>query len=53
MEIWESPAYRAFRRPLARRAAAAATIALSALGAHVEEAPPPEACRTCPKLYGF
>jgi len=53
MEIWESPAYRAFRRPLARRSAVAGTMALSALGAHVEETPAPEACRTCPKLYGF
>ena len=56
MEIWNGTRYRAFRQLFARRVLGARTMALGALagaGAADEEAPAPEPCRTCPKLYGF
>ncbi len=54
MEIWEAAAYREFRRRFARRIASASTMMLGAAGAAapMEESPAPDACRTCPKLYG-
>jgi MoaA/NifB/PqqE/SkfB family radical SAM enzyme len=54
MEIWESPAYREFRGLFARRLAGAGLAMLGAAAgtAPDEEFPAPEACRTCPKLYG-
>ena len=54
MEIWESAAYREFRGQFARRLAGAGLAMLgTAAGALPdEELPAPEACRTCPKLYG-
>lgn len=55
-EIWEDPAYRAFRRQFARRLQAAARAALSTVGGGgggEEETPAPEPCRTCPKLWGL
>ena len=54
-EIWQSPAYRAFRRQFATRRLGLAMRTLricpegEALGA---QAPPPEPCRSCYKLYG-
>jgi MoaA/NifB/PqqE/SkfB family radical SAM enzyme len=53
-EIWESPAYREFRGRFARRVAGAglALLGAAAGAAPDEELPAPEACRTCPKLYG-
>ena len=56
MEIWNGSEYRAFRQLFARRVLGARSMALGAFGgagAADEEAPPPEPCRTCPKLYGF
>jgi MoaA/NifB/PqqE/SkfB family radical SAM enzyme len=54
VEIWESPAYREFRGRFARRVAGAGLAMLGAAAGDVEpeELPAPEACRTCPKLYG-
>jgi len=54
MEIWEGPAYREFRGQFARRVAGAGLSMLGAAAGAVtqEELPAPEACRTCPKLYG-
>jgi hypothetical protein len=54
MEIWEGPAYREFRERFARRVAGASAMLLGATGgtALEDEHPAPEACRTCPKLYG-
>lgn len=55
MEIWEGPAYRAFRKRFARRMASASAMMLGAAGggaAPEDEPPAPETCRTCPKLYG-
>jgi MoaA/NifB/PqqE/SkfB family radical SAM enzyme len=54
MEIWESAAYREFRSRFARRVAGAglAMLGAAAGAAPDEELPAPEACRTCPKLYG-
>jgi MoaA/NifB/PqqE/SkfB family radical SAM enzyme len=54
MQIWEGAAYRDFRRRFARRVAGASAMMLGAAGAAAtaEEAPAPDACRTCPKLYG-
>lgn len=54
MEIWESAPYREFRGRFARRVAGAGLAMLGAAGgaAADEEPPAPEACRTCPKLYG-
>jgi MoaA/NifB/PqqE/SkfB family radical SAM enzyme len=53
-EIWESPAYREFRGRFARRVAGAglAMLGAAAGAAPEEEMPAPDACRTCPKLYG-
>jgi len=53
-EIWESAAYREFRARFARRVAGAGLALLGAAAGTAcdAEAPPPEACRTCPKLYG-
>lgn len=56
MEIWEGPAYRAFRRQFAERIQRMVEMAVSAAGGTApseEEPPAPEPCRTCPKLYGF
>lgn len=57
MEIWVSPAYRAFRRQFGERLHGATRLALSAMaggGAMADdEAPAPEPCRTCSKLYGL
>ena len=56
MEIWESAAYREFRGRFARRVAGASLAMLGAAAGAAqeeeEELPAPEACRTCPKLYG-
>ena len=54
MEIWEGTAYREFRQRFARRVAGASAMMLGAASAAapVEESPAPDACRTCPKLYG-
>jgi MoaA/NifB/PqqE/SkfB family radical SAM enzyme len=54
-EIWESAAYREFRALFAGRVHGASRMLLGALAggaAAQEEVPAPEACRTCPKLYG-
>ena len=53
-EIWEGAAYRDFRQRFARRVAGASAMMLGAAGAAAtaEEAPAPDACRSCPKLYG-
>jgi hypothetical protein len=53
-EIWESAAYREFRSRFARRVAGAGLVLLGAAAGSApdEELPAPEACRTCPKLYG-
>ena len=54
-EIWESSAYREFRALFAERVHGASRMLLgtAAGGTAVQEdAPAPEACRTCPKLYG-
>ncbi|MGH8674305.1 MAG: radical SAM protein [Burkholderiales bacterium] len=56
MEIWNATGYRAFRQLFARRVLGARSMALGAFagaGADDEEAPAPEPCRTCPKLYGY
>ena len=54
MEIWEGAAYREFRKRFSRRVAGASAMMLGAAGAAhpVNESPAPDACRTCPKLYG-
>ena len=53
-QVWESAAYREFRALFAGRVLGASRMVLGALGgaAAQEEVPAPEACRTCPKLYG-
>jgi len=53
-EVWESAAYREFRGCFANRVAGAglAMLGAAAGAAADEEMPAPEACRTCPKLYG-
>jgi hypothetical protein len=53
-QIWESAAYREFRALFAGRVRGASRMLLGALGgaAAQEDVPAPEACRTCPKLYG-
>jgi MoaA/NifB/PqqE/SkfB family radical SAM enzyme len=54
-EIWESAAYREFRALFAGRVRGASRMLLGALAggaAPEEEVPAPQACRTCPKLYG-
>lgn len=56
LEIWESPPYRAFRSQFAERLRGATRLVLSAAGGRgVEDdvPPPPEPCRTCPKLRGL
>jgi MoaA/NifB/PqqE/SkfB family radical SAM enzyme len=55
LEIWELPAYRAFRRQFAERLLAAAKMAVGGVraAAAIEVAPAPEPCRSCPKLYGL
>jgi MoaA/NifB/PqqE/SkfB family radical SAM enzyme len=54
LEIWETPAYREFRGRFAKRLAGARLAMLGAAAGEApdEEMPAPEACRTCPKLYG-
>jgi MoaA/NifB/PqqE/SkfB family radical SAM enzyme len=57
MEIWESPAYRAFRRQFERRLTEAMARAVgvetgSGEAYHSGTLPPPEPCLTCYKLYG-
>jgi MoaA/NifB/PqqE/SkfB family radical SAM enzyme len=56
LEIWDTPAYRAFRRLFAQRVLAARSLAFGlARGGHAageEDPPAPEPCRSCPKLYG-
>jgi hypothetical protein len=54
-EIWAGAAYREFRGRFSRRVAGAglALLGTAAGAAADEETPPPEACRTCPKLYGI
>ena len=53
-EIWEGPAYRDFRQRFSRRIAGASAMMLGAAGTAVpvEASPAPDACRSCPKLYG-
>ncbi|OGA20736.1 MAG: hypothetical protein A3I02_05190 [Betaproteobacteria bacterium RIFCSPLOWO2_02_FULL_67_26] len=55
MEIWQDPAYREFRARFTRRVEGATAMMLGAAGgaAAREEHPAPEACRTCPKLFGI
>lgn len=56
MEIWESPAYGAFRRQFAQRVMAAGRMVFSGVGGDSEREDihlAPEPCRTCPKLYGL
>jgi len=56
MDIWENPAYRAFRKRFADRRLALAAKSAAAVsgtaGAEWKMPPPPEPCRTCYKLYG-
>jgi MoaA/NifB/PqqE/SkfB family radical SAM enzyme len=56
MNIWENPAYRAFRKSFADRRLALAARSVAAVsgtaGAEWKMPPPPEPCRTCYKLYG-
>jgi len=56
MDIWESPAYVAFRRRFEARLASRTPWAMAAMAARGEGAvstpEPPEPCRTCYKLYG-
>jgi MoaA/NifB/PqqE/SkfB family radical SAM enzyme len=57
MEIWESQAYRAFRRLFERRLTEALALAVgvetgSGDAYHPGTLPPPEPCVTCYKLYG-
>ncbi len=54
-EIWESAAYREFRALFAGRIGSASRMLLGALprgAAAQEDIPAPQACRSCPKLYG-
>jgi len=54
-EIWESAAYREFRALFAGRVRGASRMLLGTAARGVaaqEDVPAPEACRTCPKLYG-
>ncbi|MBI3935627.1 MAG: SPASM domain-containing protein, partial [Betaproteobacteria bacterium] len=56
VEIWEAPAYRAFRRQFSERLLGVAKIAVGGVSRNAASAPlppAPEACRTCPKLYGL
>jgi len=54
-EIWQGAAYREFRGRFARRLAGAGLALLGTAAAGrgaVEDDPPPDACRSCPKLHG-
>ena len=55
-DIWESPAYRAFRHQFERRLAQATMMAVGGDAAGPGELPapipPPDPCLTCYKLYG-
>ena len=57
MDIWDRPAYRAFRRQFEARLARAATWEVAARVASGESAMstvnPPDSCHTCYKLYGL
>ena len=58
LDIWASSAYRVFRRQFAARMTEARMLALGVeAGGDVASGPrmppPPEACRTCYKLYGL
>jgi hypothetical protein len=53
MEIWEAAEYREFRKRFSRRVANASAMMFGAASAVVEESPAPDACRSCPKLYGI
>ncbi|MBM3359045.1 MAG: radical SAM protein [Betaproteobacteria bacterium] len=56
MEIWENPAYHDFRAQFSQRLLGVAKMAVGGTtrAAASEQLPPaPEACRTCPKLYGL
>ncbi len=56
MEIWEEPEYRAFRQLFLKRVIGAKSLALATLAggdAAEDDMPPPEPCRSCPKLQGF
>jgi len=56
LEVWNRSEYRAFRHLFARRVLGATSMVLGTLaGAAADDAesPPPEPCRTCPKLHGF
>lgn len=57
LEIWEAPAYRAFRQQFEERRVAAiarATAVVAGLSPASRKAlpPAPECCRSCPKLFG-
>jgi MoaA/NifB/PqqE/SkfB family radical SAM enzyme len=54
-QIWESAPYREFRACFARRVIGASRMALGAAAGGVpgqEDALAPQACRSCPKLFG-
>ncbi|MBI3068415.1 MAG: radical SAM protein [Betaproteobacteria bacterium] len=56
VEIWEAPAYRAFRRQFSERLLGVVKMAVGGVSRSAASAPlppAPEACRTCPKLYGL
>jgi MoaA/NifB/PqqE/SkfB family radical SAM enzyme len=58
LDIWVSPAYRAFRRQFAARMSEARMLALGVgttgdVPSEPVMLPPPETCRTCYKLYGL
>jgi MoaA/NifB/PqqE/SkfB family radical SAM enzyme len=57
LEVWNAPEYRAFRQRFTRRVIGASSMVLGAFAgagaADDAESPPPEPCRTCPKLHGF
>lgn len=57
LEIWQAPAYRAFRqqfeaRRMAKIVSAAAAVAGATLASPGKLPSAPECCRSCPKLYG-
>ena len=58
VEIWNSPAYRAFRQQFEARRTAGVAWAVAAVAggspASCKTFPPaPESCQSCPKLFGF
>lgn len=58
LDLWEAPAYRAFRERFAARRRSALVSAVAAAAGVEAGAPaalpaPPEACRSCPKLLGL